>query len=236
MQVWPAIDLRGGKCVRLRQGDYKRETVFGDPVKMAQRWASAGAAQLHLVDLDGARDGHGANWDAVAAIVEAIEIPCQLGGGIRDQSAIEQLLEVGVSRLVIGTRALKEPDWFRQMCRQYPDRLALGLDARDGMVATDGWLVTSDVPAVELANQFREEPVSAIIYTDIACDGMMSGPNLAAMKEMNDSVDKPVIASGGVTTVADVKNLSDTGLSACIIGRSLYEGQISLEDAHRAAS
>ena len=155
MNIWPAIDLRNGKCVRLQQGDYSRETVFGDdPVAMAQRWISEGAEQLHLVDLDGAREGHWANRAAVEAVVAAVEVPCQLGGGIRDQETIAQLLEIGVSRVVIGTKAIKDPDWFREMCREYPGKMVLGIDARDGYVATDGWLETSTMPAIDLAQQF----------------------------------------------------------------------------------
>jgi phosphoribosylformimino-5-aminoimidazole carboxamide ribotide isomerase len=143
MQIWPAIDLRGGKCVRLRQGDYNRETVFGDdPAEMAQRWVDEGAQFLHLVDLDGARDGTLANRQAVAAILKRVSIPCELGGGIRDERTIQHWVDAGLSRLVVGTKALKEPDWFSEMCAKFPNRLALGLDARDGFVATDGWLET----------------------------------------------------------------------------------------------
>ncbi|MFT7640372.1 MAG: phosphoribosylformimino-5-aminoimidazole carboxamide ribotide isomerase [Pirellulaceae bacterium] len=236
MQVWPAIDLRGGKCVRLRQGDYNQETVFGDdPAQMAQRWVEAGAERLHLVDLDGARDGTGANRDAVAAIVAAVGIPCQLGGGIRDEESIRALLDIGLLQLVIGTKALKEPDWFREMCGKFPNRLAVGIDAKDGRVATDGWLEVSEVSAVAMARSFESEPVAAIIYTDIARDGMMAGPNLAAMKEMNDLVNLHVIASGGVTSADDVVSLRDVGMDGCIIGRALYEETLTLSEAHAAA-
>src|SRR5438552_18965351 len=149
MQIWPAIDLRGGKCVRLRQGDYQRETVYGDdPAEMGRRWVVEGAACLHLVDLDGARDGTTANLEAVRAILAAVKVPCELGGGIRDEAAIERMLRMGLSRLVIGTRALKEPDWFRQVCHRFPGQLALGIDAKGGFVATDGWLKTSSASAV----------------------------------------------------------------------------------------
>lgn len=236
MQIWPAIDLRGGKCVRLVQGDYDRETVFGDnPAEMARRWVDEGAEHLHLVDLDGARDGHLANREAVSAIVSAVNIPCEIGGGIRDEDSIKALLEIGIERLVIGTKAIKQPDWFRDVCRRYPDKLALGIDARNGRVATDGWLETSDVAATDLAGQFADEPIAAIIYTDIAKDGMMSGPNIAAMKEMNESTDIPVIASGGVTTASDVQRLAEVNMAGCIIGRTLYEGKLTLKDALAAA-
>ncbi|MEX0867669.1 MAG: HisA/HisF-related TIM barrel protein, partial [Pirellulales bacterium] len=157
MQIWPAIDLRGGKCVRLQQGDYQRETIYhDDPAAMARHWVDHGAQYLHLVDLDGARDGKPANLAAVGAIVAAVDIPCELGGGIRSEQAIGELLDLGMSRLVIGTLAIKEPDWFKQMCRKYPDRLVLGIDARDGLVATDGWLETSSLRAVDLAAQFDD--------------------------------------------------------------------------------
>ena len=236
MQIWPAIDLLGGKCVRLRQGDYSRETVFSDdPVSVALSFQEQGARHLHLVDLDGAREGRPANASVVEAIVQAVEMECELGGGIRDQEAIEVLLETGLARLVLGTSALKRGDWFREMCDAFPGRLALGLDARDGMVATDGWLETSDVAAPDLARQFVNVPIAAIIYTDIATDGMMQGPNVPAMAEMQQAVDSAVIASGGVTTVDDVAALSEAGLTGAIIGRALYEGTIELPAALEAA-
>ena len=236
MQIWPAIDLRGGNCVRLLQGDYRRETVFGtDPAAMARRWVSEGAKCLHLVDLDGARDGRSVNRDAVAAIVLAVDVPCELGGGIRDEATIRDLLSLGLSRLVIGTKALKEPQWFRDMCRQFPNQLAVGIDARNGRVATEGWLEVSQVAATELARALAGEPIAAIIYTDIAKDGMLSGPNLEAMAEMQQAVQVPVIASGGVTTVDDVRQLARLGLAGCIIGRAFYEGTLTLADAITAA-
>ncbi len=236
MQIWPAIDLRGGKCVRLRQGDYQRETVYGDdPTEMARRWVDEGATCLHLVDLDGARDGSMVNLKSIEAIVAAAGVPCELGGGIRDEASIKLLLGVGLSRLVIGTLALKEPDWFRSVARKYPGKLALGIDAKQGMVATDGWLQTSSQRAIDLAQQFAAEPIAAIIYTDIARDGMLAGPNLPAMQEMNDAVELDVIASGGVTTADDVKNLAALHMAGCIIGRALYEGNLTLTDSLIAA-
>lgn len=236
MQVWPAIDLRGGKCVRLRQGDYQRETVYGDdPAAMARHWVGQGATCLHLVDLDAARDGGPANFEAVRQIVKAAQVPCELGGGIRDESVIDRYLQLGLSRLVVGTRALKEPEWFREMCRRYPQQLALGIDAKGGLVATDGWLSTSTTGAIDLARQFAAEPLAAIIYTDISRDGMLQGPNLTAMAEMNAAVDVPIVASGGVTTAHDVRELAKIGLAGCIIGRALYEGTLTLADALEAA-
>jgi phosphoribosylformimino-5-aminoimidazole carboxamide ribotide isomerase len=232
MQIWPAIDLRGGKCVRLQQGDYDRETIFGDdPAAMARQWVEAGAEYLHLVDLDGARAGFVENWAAIEAIVAAAKIPCELGGGVRDEATIARLLDLGLERVVIGTLAVKEPEWFRQMCRAFPGRLVLGLDARQGMVATEGWLEISRVSAVELAQQFVREPIAAVIYTDIETDGMLAGPNLAALAEMVAAVDLPVIASGGITTADDVARLAALPVAGCIIGRALYEGSLSLKDA-----
>jgi phosphoribosylformimino-5-aminoimidazole carboxamide ribotide isomerase len=236
MQIWPAIDLRGGKCVRLQQGDYNRETVFGDdPAAMARRWVDEGAEFLHLVDLDGARDGTSANKEAVAAILAAVDIPCELGGGVRDEATIKSWLDAGLHRLVIGTKALKEPDWFREMCRRYPQQLVLGIDASNGRVATDGWLDVSDVSATEMAKQYAAEPLAAIVYTDIAKDGMMAGTNLPAMLEMKQAVDVPVIASGGVTNVEDVRQLARMDMAGCIIGRALYEGTLKIADAVSAA-
>ena len=236
MEIWPAIDLRGGKCVRLRQGDYARETIYGDdPAEMARRWVNEGAEYLHLVDLDGARDGHWANREAVQKIIAAVNIPCELGGGIREEATIRELLDLGLARLVIGTKALKEPDWFRAMCRLFPHKLAIGIDAKNGLVATDGWLETSSTPATELANQYVNEPVAAIIYTDIAKDGMLAGPNFEAMGEMQAAVKLPVIASGGVTTADDVRRLAAIGMAGAIIGRTLYEDQLTLGEALAAA-
>jgi phosphoribosylformimino-5-aminoimidazole carboxamide ribotide isomerase len=236
MQIWPAIDLRGGKCVRLQQGDYDRETIFGeDPAEMARHWVAQGAEYLHLVDLDGARDGRPTNLPSIRAVVQAVNIPCELGGGVRSEETVRQLLDLGLSRLVIGTQALKEPDWFRRLCRTFPGRLVLGIDARDGRVATEGWLETSDVAATDMARQFNGEPIAALIYTDIATDGMLAGPNVEAMRQMQAAVDMPVIASGGVTTVEDVRTLAALPVTGCIIGRALYEGHLLLRDALLAA-
>lgn len=236
MQIWPAIDLLGGKCVRLEQGDYNRETVFSDdPVAVAQSFQEQGAKHLHLVDLDGARDGKPTNHDTVRDIVAAVDMQCELGGGVRDQATIENLLALGLDRLVLGTSALKRPEWFREMCAEFPGKLVLGIDARDGLVATDGWLETSSTPATELADQFRDAPLAAIVYTDIATDGMLAGPNVSAMAEMQRHVDLPVVASGGVTTAENVAELANAGLAAAIIGRALYAGTMTLADALAAA-
>ena len=232
MKIWPAVDIRGGQCVRLIQGDYDQETVYGaNPADMAIRWASDGAGQIHLVDLDGARDGSTANRQAVAEIVNSVEVPCQLGGGIRDRVTVAEYLGLGVERLVIGTKAQKDPDWLSAICKEFPERIVIGLDARSGMVATDGWLQTSETPASELAKRYSKLPIAGIVYTDITRDGMLKGPNLEALKDIIDAVDVPVIASGGVTTSEDVTEIAKLGAAGCIIGRSLYEGKMTLADA-----
>jgi phosphoribosylformimino-5-aminoimidazole carboxamide ribotide isomerase len=202
---------------------------------MARHWVDLGAKCLHLVDLDGAREGRPANLPSVRSIVAAVAVPCELGGGIRNEESIRELLELGLARLVIGTLALREPDWFRHMCRKFPGRLVLGIDARDGRVATDGWQETSDMAATDLAQRFAGEPLAAIIYTDIATDGMMAGPNLAEMAALQAAVDWPVVASGGVTSKDDVARLAAVPMAGCIIGRALYEGTLTLPEALAAA-
>ncbi|EMI55914.1 1-(5-phosphoribosyl)-5-[(5-phosphoribosylamino)methylideneamino]imidazole-4-carboxamide isomerase [Rhodopirellula sallentina] len=232
MEIWPAIDLRHGKPVRLRQGDYDQQTTFGDdPVEFAKRWQDCGADRLHLVDLDAARgDDPAANRAAVERIVKATGLPCQMGGGVRDEETIVALIDAGVSRLVVGSRALKDPEWFTAMCDAYPGKLAAGIDARDGLVATQGWLETSEVTAIELAKTLREKTanIAAIIYTDIARDGMMQGPNFDGLGEMAAATDIPLVASGGVTTYEDVEKLVAMKMPAAIIGRSLYDGVMDL--------
>ncbi|MGB7345017.1 MAG: 1-(5-phosphoribosyl)-5-[(5-phosphoribosylamino)methylideneamino]imidazole-4-carboxamide isomerase [Pirellulaceae bacterium] len=234
MEIWPAIDLRHGKPVRLRQGDYDQQTVFGDdPVVFAKRWQAAGARRLHLVDLDAARgDDPTANRLAVQRIVAETGLPCQMGGGVRDEEAIEALIQLGLSRLVVGSAALKRPDWFATMCDAHPGKLAAGIDARDGMVATDGWLETSSTPAIDLAKDLRErtDNVVAIIYTDIARDGMMRGPNFDGLAQMAEATDIPLVASGGVTTLDDVRALVRMEMPAAIVGRSIYDGVMKLEE------
>ena len=237
MLIFPAIDLRGGRCVRLRQGDYDQETVFGsDPAEMARRWASQGARYLHLVDLDGAREGRPVNGDSVRRIVAAAGVPCQLGGGLRGTEHITEALTWGVERVILGTRALQDPGWLEGVCRRWPGKVVLGIDARDGRVATAGWLQVSDVSALELAARCAGWPLAALVYTDISRDGMLAGPNPAAQAEMVKAVDWPVIASGGVTTLEDVRRLARLGLAGCIIGRALYEGRLDLAEAIATAN
>ena len=232
MRVIPAIDLRGGLCVRLQQGDYHRETVFGDdPAAMAARWEAEGATLIHLVDLDGAKGGRPVNIEPVRRIVERVSVPCQLGGGVRDRDTIAAWLDAGINRVIIGTQALRDPDWFRTMIDAYPGRLVLGLDARAGKVAVGGWLETSTVEATALAGQFDDLPLASIIYTDIARDGTLDGPNLEATVALAEQVKTPVIASGGVGCLADLQRLARLPIAGCIVGRALYEGTFSLVEA-----
>jgi phosphoribosylformimino-5-aminoimidazole carboxamide ribotide isomerase len=232
MRVIPAIDLRGGLCVRLRQGDYGRETVFGDdPAAMAARWESEGATLIHLVDLDGAREGRPVNIDPVRRIIRRVAVPCQLGGGVRDQETISAWLDAGLERVIVGTQALRDPEWFRAMVRIYPGRLVLGLDAREGKVATQGWLETSAVDAATLAGQLDDLPLAGIVYTDIARDGTLEGPNLGAIRALAEHVRTAVIASGGVGSLDHLDLLAALPIDGCIVGRALYEGRFSLAEA-----
>jgi len=245
MQILPAIDLRGGQCVRLRQGDYAQETVFSDdPTEMARRWAADGAEWLHLVDLDGAKEGRPVNHDVVRQITDAVGIACELGGGVRDEDAIRQMLdEVGVTRVIVGTKALKDPAWFSEMAGKFPGRLVLGIDARDSMVATEGWLDVSKTSAIDLARQYADLDLAALIYTNIANDGMMQGIDDQTIADMQElaRLGFSVIASGGVTTLDDVRKLvaasrETPNLNGIIIGRALYEGTMTVADAIAAAA
>ncbi len=231
MQIWPAIDLLGGKCVRLQQGDYQRETVFADdPTEMADKWKAAGTKYLHLVDLDGAKDGSQVNGDVIRRIVAQTGLQCQVGGGVRSEETIARLLTLGLSRVIVGTRALREPEWFAEMADKYPQQLVLGIDARDGMVATDGWLETSTTSAVSLAQKVEglSSNVAAIVYTDIARDGMLAGPNFEQLAEMQQATSIPVVCSGGVTSMSDIERLLDMRTHAAIVGRAIYDGHLDL--------
>lgn len=239
LQLLPAIDLLEGRCVRLRQGNYNDSTVFSDdPVEMALRWRDAGAERLHLVDLDGAKKGTPVNQEVVRRIIAATGLPCQLGGGIRSEESVRSTIEqTGVDRVIIGTKALREPDWFAEICGRFPNQLALGLDARDSMVATDGWLEVSKVSVTELAGKFVDVPLAAVIYTNIANDGMMQGIDQQTLEDFRILADMglPVIASGGVTTMDDIANLksiaaSHPNLIGAITGRAIYEGTIDVRE------
>jgi phosphoribosylformimino-5-aminoimidazole carboxamide ribotide isomerase len=236
MELWPAIDLRGGRCVRLLQGDYDRETVFGeDPVAMARSFAAAGARRLHIVDLDGAKAGTPVQADLVGRMVAATGLPCQLGGGVRSRDTAAAYLAAGVSRVIIGSLAVEEPDALVALAEEFPGRIVLGLDARDGRVAVRGWLETSGDLAVEIAQRHAHLPLAAIVYTDIATDGMLSGPNLSALREMIAATPLPVIASGGVAGADDIRHVAEIGAAGCIVGKALYAGAVTLPAALAAA-
>jgi len=238
MDVIPAIDLLNGKCVRLYQGDYDQAEVFNeDPVAMAEQWASQGATRLHLVDLDGAKAGYPVNLEAISAIVRVLEIPIQVGGGLRDRQSVADLLSTGVQRAILGTVAVEKPELVAALCREFPGQIIVGIDARNGRVATKGWLETSEVFATELAERMAQLGAAAIIHTDIHRDGTMQGPNLEALRELASVVSIPVIASGGVSSVTDLLSLlalESQGVTGAIVGRALYTGDVSLKEAIRA--
>jgi len=240
VEIWPAIDLLGGNCVRLEQGDYHRDTVFStSPGEVAARWFSAGSHFLHCVDLDGAKSGSIVNEPAILAIIEAAEGKLvQLGGGVRSEATIERLLKLGLSRLVVGTAALKDPKWFAAMCERYRGHLVLGLDALHGMVATEGWLENSTTSASQLVQQVGDLTADcvAVVYTDISKDGMMAGPNFESLAEIQSASPFPVICSGGVTTLNDIRRLMIQETAGAIVGRTLYEGHVQLEDVLRLAN
>jgi len=237
MLILPAIDLRGGQCVRLEQGDYDRETVFDrDPLAVAQRFETEGARWLHMVDLDGARDGEPANLDAVARVAQTVGMQVELGGGIRSTDTVARVLDLGVARVIVGTRAVREPDWLADIARAYPGRVALGLDARSGDVAVEGWRQSTGRTVADVVASAETLPLAAIIYTDIAKDGMMAGPNVEATADLARRTAVPVIASGGVSTLDDVARLRATGaIHGAIIGRALYEGSMTVQAAIAAA-
>ncbi len=238
MDVIPAIDLLEGRCVRLYQGDYSLSQVFNDnPVEVAQDWVGQGATRLHVVDLDGAKTGQLVNQAAIKAIAQAVPVPIQVGGGLRTQSSVQQILNLGVQRVILGTIAVEQPELVQQLCQEFPEQIIIGIDARNGLVATHGWLETSQVLATQLAVQMQELGAAAIIYTDIHRDGTLSGPNLEALRSLAETVSIPVIASGGVSSIIDLLSLltlESQGVSGVIVGRALYTGDISLREALRA--
>ena len=238
MEIYPAIDLLEGRCVRLYQGDYDRSQVFHDnPADLARQWADQGATWLHVVDLDGAKAGQPVNLEAIAAIVEAVSVPIQVGGGLRDRASVAQLLELGVQRAILGTVAVEQPQLIANLCQEFSKRIVVGIDARNGKVATRGWLETSEVLATDLAQQMQHLGAAAIVYTDIHRDGTLSGPNLDALRELATNLSIPVIASGGVSSITDLLSLlalEPLGVTGAIVGRALYTGDISLKQAIQA--
>ncbi len=231
MRIYPAIDIKDGRCVRLLKGEFDKMTVYGDdPAAMAEKWASLGAEYIHVVDLDGALKGAGVNADAIARICAAVKVPVQTGGGIRTTEDIEAKLAMGVSRVIIGTKAVADADFVREAVRRYGDKIVIGIDAKDGMVAVEGWEKVSGFTAVDFAKKMESLGVKTIVYTDIATDGTLRGPNVAAMREMAEAVDMDVIASGGIGSAEHIKSLEDTGVEGVIVGRALYTGNVELKD------
>jgi len=235
MYIIPAIDLRDGKCVRLIQGDYRRQINYEiNPVKQAREFSRAGAQWLHIVDLDGAKVGRTVNTDTISAIAALGQLKIEVGGGIRDEASIKQLLDIGAERVIIGTKAVSDFGWFSEMAARFSGKIVLGLDARGSKVATHGWMQDSTQNLLVFASEAAKLPLAAIIYTDISKDGMMSGPNFERTRELVQAVEVPVVASGGVNEIADIKKLIELGVEAAIIGRSLYEGTLNLSDAINA--
>ena len=235
MEIIPAIDLLNGKCVRLNQGNYNEVTKFNsDPVKQAQIWESQGAKRLHLVDLDGAKTGEPINDLTIKKIKRSISIPIQLGGGIRTIDRAKELLGIGIDRIILGTIAIENPELVKVLSQEYPRRVAVGIDAKEGMVATRGWLKQSEISSLELAKRLNDLELAAIISTDIATDGTLKGPNVQALREITEISVNPVIASGGIGSIADLISLSDfenEGIEGIIVGRALYDGSIDLKEA-----
>lgn len=235
MILFPAIDLKNGQCVRLLRGDMEAVTVFNtDPAAQARDFAAAGFAWLHVVDLDGAVQGRPINQGAVASILAAVDVPVQLGGGIRDEATIAAWLETGLARVILGTAALQDAELVRRACRRWPGQIAIGIDARDGLVAIEGWARTSDVTAIELARRLEDAGAAALVHTDIERDGALAGPNVAATAALARAVTTPVIASGGVGTLADLAALkaeAASGVAGVIVGRALYDGRIEARAA-----
>jgi len=240
MLLIPAIDLKDGRCVRLRQGRMEDETVFGDdPVEVARRWVDAGARRLHMVDLNGAFAGKPVNAGVVKAVAEAFpDLPIQVGGGIRDEETVQVYLDAGVQFVIIGTKAVSAPHFINDLCVEFPGHIIVGLDARDGKVAIDGWSKLSHHSVIDMAQRFEQDGVEAIVFTDIGRDGMMSGVNVDSTVELARAITIPVIASGGITSMEDIRALcavADEGIMGAITGRAIYEGTLDLAEAQKLA-
>ena len=236
MRIYPAIDIIDGACVRLVQGDYSQKTKFADdPCEIAMRWQNEGGEFIHIVDLDGARNGEMPNFDLIVRIADKLNIPIEVGGGVRNMDCVEKYLDNGVNRVIIGTSALSNPDFVKEAVSKYGERIVVGIDAKDGMVAVNGWEEVSTTSAIDLAKQMEKIGVKTIIYTDIATDGMLKGPNVQAMKEMTEAVSIDVVASGGVSSAEDIARLKDTGVEGAIVGKALYTDALCLKDAINGA-
>ncbi|HOQ36534.1 MAG TPA: 1-(5-phosphoribosyl)-5-[(5-phosphoribosylamino)methylideneamino]imidazole-4-carboxamide isomerase [Acetivibrio sp.] len=236
MIIYPAVDVKEGRCVRLVQGEFDKVTVYSDnPVEMALKWEQLGAQYLHVVDLDGARTGHVQNIPTISEMAVKLGIPLQMGGGIRTIEMIETILCKGIHRVILGTSAVKDPNLVKNALKSFGDSIAIGIDAKDGMVAIEGWAKTSEFTAIGFAKKMEELGAKTIIYTDISRDGMLAGPNLKAMEEMVNAVGIEVIASGGVSNIDDIKNLKEVGVSGVIVGKALYTGDLDLKEAIEVA-
>ncbi len=233
MQLYPAIDIKGGKCVRLTQGLFDNVKVYSDtPADMAQLWVSQGATFLHLVDLDGALTGRSVNEPVIRAIAKRVSVPIQIGGGIRSREAIRTMLELGAARVIIGTKAVENPQFIREMIEEFgPERIVVGVDARDGMVAIEGWEKVSTLSVSDLCRKMKKFGVRHIVYTDISRDGMLTGPNVAATKKLTEETGLDIIASGGVSSMDDLQKLYEQGIHGAIIGKALYEKRVDLKEA-----
>ena len=239
MQIIPAVDIKNGKCVRLLQGRMDQETIFSpDPAAMACKWARAGAELIHVIDLDGAFAKHPQNMDAIVKIVQSTGVPVQLGGGIRNLETIQMVIEMGVKRVIIGTQAVQNPEFVKTACERFPGQIVLGVDARKGQVAIEGWSRTTRIGAVELAQQFEASDLAAINFTDIQRDGMLTGPNIEEIRAFAQATQIPVVASGGVSNITDIRRLLELksdGVTGVIVGKALYSGTLDLKDAIDAA-
>ncbi len=235
MRIYPAIDIKDGKCVRLFKGQFSDVTVYGDsPAEIARKWESLGGEFIHVVDLDGALKGHGVNAAQIKEICESVKVPVQTGGGIRTMEDIEEKLACGINRVIIGTKAVSDSDFVKQAVKKYGSKIVIGIDAKDGMVAIEGWEKTSNFTAVEFAKKMAAIGAQTIVYTDIATDGTLAGPNIQAMTEMTKSVDADIIASGGVGSIDHIKALAGTGVEGVIVGKALYTGNVNLTEAIKA--
>lgn len=233
MQLYPAIDIKEGKCVRLTQGVFDNIKVYSDsPSQIAKLWVSQGATFLHLVDLDGALAGKAVNGAIIKEIIEAVDVPVQLGGGIRSEEAVKSILDLGVHRVIIGTKAVKEPEFIKVLIERFgPEQIVAGIDAKDGKVAVEGWEKVSTLTAIELCSKMKEYGVRHVVYTDISRDGMLSGPNVEATKKLTKDTGLDIIASGGVSCMDDLRKLRDRGIRGAIIGKALYEKKLDLKEA-----
>ena len=237
MIIIPAVDIKGGRCVRLLQGRMDAETVFSaDPAAMAEKWEALGAELIHVVDLDGAVKKSPQNLTTIRKILETVETPIQLGGGIRTEDTVRMVLDMGVKRVVIGTEASRNPKWTADLCKTFPDQIVVAIDARNGRVAVEGWTQTTGIDAVDLAKQFEDAGIAAINFTDIHRDGMQTGPNISETRRLAEAVTIPVVASGGVSNLSDIENilpLQSVGVVGVIVGKALYSGSIDLRESIR---